>query len=391
MELKSTEVLVLRCCEKDFTSYRGFKYPEKGYVEAPDWREDVKCGGGLHGLLWGCGDYELSNHGSIWQLVKVDISNGFIDLGDKVKFRCGEVILSSLNSIEVLSLLQQYVPDEYVDKISYNVQINGNNSIQKSGCSSIQKSGHLSKQDAGNSSTQITGCGSKQIGGAGVVQNSGGSSIQISKFLAIQYSGNDAAQISGDFSVQKAWDNSTQITGENSVSIISGRGDSIYRGGRNSRLIFIGAVKAYMVGVDCEENDTLYITDKEIQKIYKHTPENITELEKHEVFVFGSNLAGNHAGGAARAAVELFGAKDGEGIGAQGQSYALPTMDEQMQPLTINQIAQYADDFIKYACKYTRTIFYLTKVGCGIAGFSEDEIKPLFAEAPANVIKPLGW
>ncbi len=58
----------------------------------------------------------------------------------------------------------------------------------------------------------------------------------------------------------------------------------------------------------------------------EYTPENITSLDEDEVFVFGSNLAGMHAGGAARVAYERFGAVMGQGVGMQGQSYAIPTM-----------------------------------------------------------------
>lgn len=115
------------------------------------------------------------------------------------------------------------------------------------------------------------------------------------------------------------------------------------------------------------------------------TPDNITELKDNEIFVFGSNLEGNHAGGAAKVALEKFGAIPGKGVGRQGQSYAIPTMGGLLQ------IRMYAVDFWDYASRHPYHTFYLTKIGCGIAGFSEDEIKPLFADMPQNVIKPLNW
>lgn len=108
----------------------------------------------------------------------------------------------------------------------------------------------------------------------------------------------------------------------------------------------------------------------------EYTPENITSLGEDEVFVFGSNLAGNHAGGAARVARECFGAIMGQGVGMQGQSYAIPTMQG-----GVETIKPYVDDFIELAREWDQTTFYVTRIGCGIAGFKDSEIAPLFSEA----------
>lgn len=108
----------------------------------------------------------------------------------------------------------------------------------------------------------------------------------------------------------------------------------------------------------------------------KYTPENITSLEEDDIFVFGSNLAGMHAGGAARIAYERFGAIWGQGVGIQGQSYAIPTMQG-----GVDTIKPYVDDFIKLAREWDQNTFYVTRVGCGIAGFTDEEIAPLFADA----------
>ena len=108
----------------------------------------------------------------------------------------------------------------------------------------------------------------------------------------------------------------------------------------------------------------------------KYTPENITSLEKDEVFVFGSTLQGYHAGGAARTAVRLFGAKMGQGVGMQGQSYAIPTMQG-----GVETIKPYVDEFIELAREWDQTTFYVTRIGCGIAGFTDEQIAPLFDEA----------
>ena len=108
----------------------------------------------------------------------------------------------------------------------------------------------------------------------------------------------------------------------------------------------------------------------------KYTPENIEKLGEDEVFVFGSNLAGMHLGGAAKTAVKRFGAVMGQGVGMQGQSYAIPTMQG-----GVETIKPYVDNFIALAREWDQTTFYVTRIGCGIAGFSDEEIAPLFAEA----------
>ena len=106
------------------------------------------------------------------------------------------------------------------------------------------------------------------------------------------------------------------------------------------------------------------------------TPEWIRSLAPGEVFVFGSNLAGYHGGGAARAAMNNFGAVWGQGVGLQGQSYAIPTMQG-----GVETIKPYVDEFIAFAQSHTDLYFYVTRIGCGIAGFHDEDIAPLFQEA----------
>lgn len=119
--------------------------------------------------------------------------------------------------------------------------------------------------------------------------------------------------------------------------------------------------------------------------IMEYTPENIDSLKPNEVFVFGSNLAGRHGGGAARAALNRFGAVWGQGVGLQGQSYAIPTMQG-----GVETIKPYVDEFIDFARSHTGFKFYVTRIGCGIAGFKDEEIAPLFKEASGvdNIILP---
>lgn len=117
----------------------------------------------------------------------------------------------------------------------------------------------------------------------------------------------------------------------------------------------------------------------------EYTPERITELKPNEIFVFGSNLAGAHGGGAARLAYNRFGAIWGQGVGLQGQSYAIPTMQG-----GVETIKPYVDEFISFARTRPDLKFYVTQIGCGIAGFKAEEIAPLFQTAidVENIILP---
>lgn len=118
------------------------------------------------------------------------------------------------------------------------------------------------------------------------------------------------------------------------------------------------------------------------------TPERITELKADEVFVFGSNLEGMHGGGAAWVAFQKFGAVLGCGVGLRGQSYAIPTMQG-----GVETIKPYVDEFIVFAREHAELFFYVTRIGCGIAGFREKDIAPLFANAVGleNVCLPEGF
>lgn len=115
------------------------------------------------------------------------------------------------------------------------------------------------------------------------------------------------------------------------------------------------------------------------------TSERISSLGYNEIFVFGSNLAGRHCGGAARIAYERFGAEWGVGVGLTGQCYAIPTMQG-----GVATIRPYVDEFVAFAKTNSELRFFVTKIGCGIAGFSIEEIAPLFVGAldVENIILP---
>ena len=127
---------------------------------------------------------------------------------------------------------------------------------------------------------------------------------------------------------------------------------------------------------------------EEVMEQKRTTPEFITELQPNEIFVFGSNLKGMHGGGAAYIAYRKFGAIMGQGVGLQGQSYGIPTMQG-----GVDTIKPYVDEFIEFAKKNKNLTFLVTRIGCGIAGFTDDEISPLFEKAHdvENIVLPPGW
>jgi hypothetical protein len=110
------------------------------------------------------------------------------------------------------------------------------------------------------------------------------------------------------------------------------------------------------------------------------------------IFVFGSNLAGMHMAGAAAFAVERHGAIFGKKDGRQGNSYAIPTCDSFIAPLTLTEIQMYVDAFINYTVQIPDEEFQITRIGCGIAGFTDAQIAPLFKDAPVlNCLMPPEW
>ena len=109
------------------------------------------------------------------------------------------------------------------------------------------------------------------------------------------------------------------------------------------------------------------------------------------IFVFGSNLAGRHGKGAALYARTHYGAEYGVGRGKTGCSYAIPTKDEQLRVLPLSLIQQYVEHFIEYANQHQEHTFQVTRIGCGLAGYQDHQIAPMFKGAPSNCDLPEEW
>lgn len=109
------------------------------------------------------------------------------------------------------------------------------------------------------------------------------------------------------------------------------------------------------------------------------------------IFVFGSNLAGRHGRGAALFARQNHGAIYGMGRGRQGNSYAIPTKDERLTSLPLGSIVGEVETFLAYARQHPELDFEVTAIGTGLAGYTHEQIAPMFRRAPANCALPMEW
>lgn len=115
------------------------------------------------------------------------------------------------------------------------------------------------------------------------------------------------------------------------------------------------------------------------------------KIPSNEIFVFGSNLAGRHGKGAAAFAVVRYRAKYGVGIGRTGDSYAIPTKDENIRVLPLSEIKKNVNVFLEYARENPNLRFKVTRIGCGLAGYRNDQIAPMFKGAPDNCVFDEEW
>lgn len=109
------------------------------------------------------------------------------------------------------------------------------------------------------------------------------------------------------------------------------------------------------------------------------------------VFVFGSNCSGVHGAGAAKYAYENKGAQWGKSFGHYGDSFAIPTKDRDIETLPLEVIEYFIHGFLAYAYTHTKLFFQVTRIGCGLAGYTNQQIAPLFEGAPPNVMFDEEW
>lgn len=126
--------------------------------------------------------------------------------------------------------------------------------------------------------------------------------------------------------------------------------------------------------------------------------DDMAPVAESEIFVFGSNLKGRHGKGAALTAMKQYGAEYGVGEGFTGRCYALPTRNAnqvgekaEVTTLTLAEVRKHIKVFMDVAESKKDKRFYVSRVGCGHAGFSDEQIAPLFAGAPANCSLPIEW
>lgn len=122
-----------------------------------------------------------------------------------------------------------------------------------------------------------------------------------------------------------------------------------------------------------------------------HEDNTIPHAREGFIFVFGSNLGGAHGKGAAKVAKVNFGAVYGVGEGPTGRSYAIPTKDKHLKVLSLERIQVGVDAFLSYARERPNQKFFITRVGCGLAGYSDQQIAPMFSSAPLNCNLPREW
>lgn len=116
-----------------------------------------------------------------------------------------------------------------------------------------------------------------------------------------------------------------------------------------------------------------------------------SQAKEETIFVFGSNESGIHGAGAALAAKRYYGAVYGKGVGLVGQSYGIPTKDKKIKTLPISEIQRYVKDFVKFSRENKDLNFLITRVGCGLAGYSDKDIAPLFRGIGDNCSVAYEW
>ena len=235
----SKSVLVLRACHSDMSSSNDFVWPAAGYVEAPDWEPTSVCGKGLHGWAHGHGDGSVSNYWDVdckWLIVKVKVKH-LIDLGDKVKFKCGKVIYCGDRKGATDYMLAN-------DPIVHTQPVVG--AIIELGDNGNANTGHKGISITGSNGTSISGCYGES--------KSGYEGISISGFKGTSTSGFKGSSTSGYMGTSISGHNGTSITGEFGSARSGPAGNIVIKYYRNGRFM----LKTGNIGFDGLKPDVLY-------------------------------------------------------------------------------------------------------------------------------------
>jgi len=122
-----------------------------------------------------------------------------------------------------------------------------------------------------------------------------------------------------------------------------------------------------------------------------HRNNTMPEQNENYIFVFGSNLGGFHRKGAADVAFKYFGAEMYKGVGIMGSSYAIPTKDRFIRTLDLKEISRYVNMFKEYTFNRPDSKFWVTAIGCGLAGYKNHQIAPMFKDCNTNCSFPDVW
>lgn len=211
------------------------------------------------GLLWGSGNINLDKNGNIWQVIKVNKEDGFIDLGHCIKFKVGKILCSSLSQVEVINILMKYVPEELKNKVNHRIEHQGDKTEVICNHYSHISVGNHSVITAGNFSTAIAGINAKINMKECALVNAGHGSIVTTEQYSQVTTDEFSTVITGDYSRINAGSNSVITTGEHSRVIIHGE-SSIIKTGKYSKIAIFGLhPKLLIEGVDYKYIDFVHI------------------------------------------------------------------------------------------------------------------------------------
>jgi hypothetical protein len=218
------KALILRTCKNDLTSYNGFKWPKKGYVECPDWDPKPKCGNGLHGLLWGEGDGCLLNwsEGAKWQVVEVDLEK-CVEIGQKVKFPCGNIVYTGDQISATKYILEHGGFGKTI--VGANVVVGNNQNAvagyrgtATAGNYGIATAGYYGKATAGNYGTATVGHSGIAIAGDAGTATAGDAGTAIAGIGGKATASTCGTATAGNGGTATAGNNGTATAGENGIA-----------------------------------------------------------------------------------------------------------------------------------------------------------------------------